>query len=110
MRSAVGGWVENIRPIPPPRKGLAIIRWLAVASRRFSAAAGSCLVPVSSLRRAQARASGSPVSRAPDASAWYSRERLIGHLDHAGRERAEQDHEQRAEEAGALVVVAGRPG
>ncbi len=33
-------------------------------------------MPASSLRSALARASGSPVIRAPSASAWYSRERL----------------------------------
>ncbi len=76
MRSCIGGWVEKSRERPSPaRKGLAIIMWLAVSSRG-SGGSGSCWVPTSSLRRAEARASGSPVSRAPEASAWYSRERL----------------------------------
>lgn len=71
------GWVANIRERPSPgRNGFAIIMWLAV-SRRGSGGSGSCLVPASSFRRALARASGSPVSWAPDASASYSRERLI---------------------------------
>ena len=77
MRSAIGGWVENILESPwPGRNGFAIIMWLAV-SRRGSGGSGSCLVPASSLRRALARASGSPVSWAPEASASYSRERLM---------------------------------
>src|SRR5690606_39970313 len=33
-------------------------------------------VPISSFRNAEANASGSPVNCAPEASAWYSRERL----------------------------------
>ncbi|CAO0826868.1 hypothetical protein SMICM17S_00542 [Streptomyces microflavus] len=49
--------------------------WLAV-SIRGSGGSGSCFVPASSFRRALARASGSPVSCAPEASASYSRERL----------------------------------
>lgn len=73
----IGGCVENIFDSPcPGRNGFAIIMWLAV-SMRGSGGSGSCLVPTSSLRRAPASASGSPVSRAPDASASYSRERLM---------------------------------
>jgi len=64
MRSAMGGWVENSLEASPARKGFAIIIWLAV-SRRGSGARGNCLVPASSLRSAEARASGSPVRRGP---------------------------------------------
>ena len=38
---------------------------------------GSACVPASSLRKALASPSGSPVSSDPDVSAWYSRDRLI---------------------------------
>src|SRR5690606_37877407 len=77
MRSAMGGWVEKSFDIPwPGRNGLAIIMWLAV-SMRGSGGSGSCLVPSSSLRSALARASGSPVSWEPEASASNSRERLM---------------------------------
>src|SRR5690606_22469891 len=77
MRSAIGGWVENIFDSPwPGRNGFAIIMWFVV-SIRGSGGSGSCLVPASSLRRAAASASGSPVSWAREASAAYSRERLM---------------------------------
>ena len=56
--------------------GQAIIRELVVCSPG-SGGSGSARVPSSSLRRALASASGSPVTCAPDASAWYSRDRLI---------------------------------
>ena len=55
---------------------MAIIRALVVCSAG-SGGSGSARVPISSLRSALARASGSPVTVAPDASAWYSRDRLI---------------------------------
>ena len=42
-----------------------------------SCSSGRAAVPASSLRSAEARASGSLDSSAPDSSAWYSRERLI---------------------------------
>ena len=61
---------------PPARNGLAIIRWLC-ATIRSSGGSGSASVPACSLRSALASASGSLVSSAPDASAWYSRLRLI---------------------------------
>ena len=76
MRSAIGGWVANIRLMPSLRNGLAIIRWLEFTSSR-SGGSGSAWVPASSLRSAEARASGSPVSLAPSSSASYSRVRLI---------------------------------
>jgi hypothetical protein len=41
-----------------------------------SGASGAACVPRSSFRNAEARPSGSPVSSAPEASAWYSRDRL----------------------------------
>ena len=60
----------------PERNGLAIIRcdWLTSFG---SGGSGAAAVPYCSLRRAEARASGSWVRPAPPASAWYSRERLI---------------------------------
>ena len=105
MRSAIGGCVENILESPwPGRKGFAIIMWLAVSSRG-SGGSGSCFVPASSLRRALARASGSPVSWAPEASASYSRERLTASWMTDGGQRAQDHDQQHAEEAGAVVVV-----
>ena len=74
-RSAIGGWVLNSRP-SPPRNGLAIISELVGASRG-SSIIGRAAVPTSSLRRARARASGSPVTCEPLASAWNSRLRLM---------------------------------
>ena len=44
--------------------------------RLGSGGSGAAAVPYCSLCRADASASGSPVSSAPDASAWYSRDRL----------------------------------
>ena len=59
----------------PARNGLAIIRW-ACAVSCGSGGSGASWVPYSSLRSAEARASGSPDSSAPLASAPYSRDRL----------------------------------
>jgi hypothetical protein len=76
IRSWMGGWVEkSFTPRSPGRNGLAIIRCDCEISAG-SGASGATWVPCSSLRRAAASASGSPVSRAPDSSAWYSRDRL----------------------------------
>ncbi len=58
------------------RNGLAIIMWLAL-TMSCEGASGARATPASSLRRAEARASGSPVSLAPSSSASYSRVRLI---------------------------------
>ena len=56
--------------------GLAIISEL-VGSSCGVFSSGRAATPASSLRSAEARASGSLVSSAPEASAWYSRERLM---------------------------------
>ncbi|SIM24902.1 Uncharacterised protein [Mycobacteroides abscessus subsp. abscessus] len=77
MRWSMGGWVEVRRPTFSPPKGLAIITWEALATFGFSGSIGARAVPVSSLRSAEARASGSSVSRAPSSSASYSRVRLM---------------------------------
>ena len=63
------------------------------------AAAAAPAVPAASLRSALARASGSSVSSAPDASAWYSRLRLIASWMIERRDRAEHDQQQHAERA-----------
>ena len=76
MRSGIGGWVENSLETSCARNGLAIIMWLALTMSRCGAS-GARAVPDSSLRSADARASGSPVSVAPSSSASYSRVRLI---------------------------------
>ena len=62
--------------MPCARNGFAIMRCAVLVSWP-SAGNGSAWVPMSILRRALASASGSWVSAAPDASAWYSRLRLI---------------------------------
>lgn len=59
----------------PARNGLAIIRCDCDTSCGSGGSGASC-VPRSSLRNADASASGSPVSWAPLASAWNSRDRL----------------------------------
>src|SRR5437764_4831281 len=76
IRSEIGGCVENSLVSPSPaRNGFAIIScdWETSCG---SGTNGRARVPATSLRSAEARASGSPVSSAPDAAAWYSRERL----------------------------------
>ena len=60
--------------MPPPRNGLAIIRCEALTSR-WSCGSGASCTPCSILRRAEASASGSPVSAEPSSSASYSRVR-----------------------------------
>ncbi len=68
----MGGWVENILPTrSPARNGLAIIM-CDCAAIFGSGGSGAAWVPRSSFRNADARANGSPVSSAPDWSAWYS--------------------------------------
>ena len=76
MRSGIGGWVENSLETSCGRNGLAIIMWLALTMSRCGAS-GARAVPDSSLRSAEASASGSPVRVAPSSSASYSRVRLI---------------------------------
>src|SRR5215207_2282587 len=75
-RSSVGGWVENRRVTPPAENGFAIIIELAGATCP-EGASGRAAIPDSIRRSALARASGSPVTSAPDASAWNSLDRLI---------------------------------
>ena len=60
---------------PVQLNGFTIIRWLAEASGPVGNS-GSSTVRASILRSARASASGSPASRAPSRSAWYSRDRL----------------------------------
>ena len=62
--------------MPAARNGLAIMRCAVLVSWP-SAGSGSARVPESIFRSAPANASGSLLSRAPDASAWYSRLRLM---------------------------------
>ena len=62
----MGGCVENsLLTLSPALKGLAIIRWDCAASLG-SGGNGAAATPDSSLRSADANASGSPVSSAPD--------------------------------------------
>ena len=76
MRWSIGGCVERKRVTSWARNGLAIIMWLAL-TMSCDGASGARATPDSSLRRAEARASGSPVSFEPSSSASYSRVRLI---------------------------------
>jgi hypothetical protein len=76
MRSAVSGWVENIRIMVRPENGFVIINALT-GPALLLAASGLACVARSILAKACASASGSPVACAPEASAAYSRERLI---------------------------------
>ena len=43
MRSAIGGWVENSFASPPPRNGLAIIRWHGATSRSSGGSGRACV-------------------------------------------------------------------
>lgn len=70
MRSAVGGWVANILAIRSvARNGLSIIMcdWAAMSGCGGS---GAACTPPEIFASADASASGSPVSSAPDWSAW----------------------------------------
>ncbi|CNJ51463.1 Uncharacterised protein [Mycobacterium tuberculosis] len=58
-------------------KGFAIIMALAASVLRLFGSIGYIDTPLSSLFSAEARASGSPVRRAPSSSASNSRVRLI---------------------------------
>ena len=104
MRSAIGGWVLNSLPMPPPRNGLAIISELVGASDG-SSTSGRAAVPRSSLRSALASASGSPVTWAPVASAGVLAAAADRHLDDAGGERAEDDQRQARQHVAALAVA-----
>ena len=76
IRSAIGGWVENNRAAPSPgRNGLAIIRWTARPRQAPGPGARPrCRAPVCAAR--WPAPAGRRCSSAPDASAWYSRDRL----------------------------------
>jgi hypothetical protein len=61
MRSAVSGWVENIRIMARPENGLAIIKELTGAALA-PASNGLMCIARSILAKAAASASGSPVA------------------------------------------------
>ncbi len=75
MRSAVGGCVENsfaMRSLA--RNGLSIIMCDWAAMSGFGGSGAAC-TPPEIFASADARARGSPVSSAPDSSAWNSLDR-----------------------------------
>jgi hypothetical protein len=76
MRSLVSGWVENIRIMVRPENGLTIISALTGAVFAVGGSGLACTAR-SILARASASAIGSPVTSAPEASAAYSRDRLM---------------------------------
>ena len=92
MRLSIGGWVENSERTA---NGLAIIS-AEVGSSLGVFSSGRAAVPASSLRSAEASASGSLDSSAPDASAWYSRERLIASWTRPAAIGPEDRHQQAA--------------
>ena len=102
---SAGGWRTAGTAARRRRNGLAIIRWDWAASCG-SGGSGASWVPRSSLRSAEASASGSPDSSAPPASAPYSRDRLTAICTTPGGDRPEQRDQQRGQRVGPVVVGA----
>src|SRR5262245_66677352 len=73
MRSSSGGCVEKRDIRPPPDNGLTMQRWALVG---VAPSSGMRPEAVPSFSRALASGRGSPISRAPEESAPYSRLRL----------------------------------
>src|SRR5581483_4641026 len=73
-RSAVSGCVRKRDAKPPTRKGFTTKRCEAAGLLTPS---GTCCAAASIFCRARARGRGSPTRRAPEASAWNSRLRLM---------------------------------
>ena len=104
MRSAIGGWVENIADIPPGRNGLAIISADVVCSSG-SGGSGSGLRPGLDL----AQRAGQRQRVAGDLSAagvgLVLPRAADRHLDQRGGQRAEQHDEQGADRIAASGVA-----
>ena len=101
MRSAIGGWVENQ---DRTLNGLAIIIELTGSSCGVLTS-GRAATPASSLRSADASASGSWVSSRAGGVGLVLARAADRELDQAGRERAEEEHQQ----PGERVARASRP-